>query len=345
MNQVSIIIDGVSVSLDAGATLLDAADAAGIYVPRLCAHPSLGTRGHCGICAVEVDGSGIVRACETPAREGGRVSTGTAGVQRARAEALNRFLAIHPHVCLTCDLRDGCSRSQCSFNLQIDERCCEKFGSCEFQKVACFVGIRADAPTYVPRGLPKADEGLYGRNLNLCIGCLRCRDACRDLAEADAVGEVAFGELALVGPAHGTTMEDAGCVYCAACVHVCPTGALMAKKDQTAKSWLEQTQSELGLAMAPAPPRPTLSLNAATVAQVPSTEGVYQLLDVSGAVLKIRGVINLKDGLLEELQAGKADSFTYEEDPLYTLRETQLIRQYLSQHGKMPWGDELDALF
>jgi predicted molibdopterin-dependent oxidoreductase YjgC len=338
-------VAGEQLSVEAGATLLQVADRAGADVPRLCAHPGLSTHGRCGLCAVEVEGRGVVRACETPAEADLIVHTASEAAHAARTEALNRLLAIHPHACLTCDLREGCSRSQCSYGTPATERCCEKFGACELQKVAYFIGIPTDAPSYVPRLLPRADEGPYSRNLELCIGCLRCVDACRDIGQVAAVGERALGGLVLPAPARGETMKGAGCVYCGACVQVCPTGALLPNRDEKARRWLERARQKLGLERIPEPPRSVLCLNRAMVAQVPAVEGVYQLYDASGAVRKIKGVMDLRSALQEELEAGKAVTFTYDEDPMYTSRESQLIQQYLAEHGSMPEGDDLDELF
>jgi NADH dehydrogenase/NADH:ubiquinone oxidoreductase subunit G len=345
MGACSVSVDGVEVAVAPGSSILQATDAAGVYVPRLCAHPSLVTCGHCGVCAVEVGPGEAVRACETEVAEGMRVITDSDLVRQARAAAMDRLLAIHPHTCLTCDLREGCSRTECSYNIAVGERCCEKFGACEYQKIAAFLGIPEDASKYAPRGLPVADEGLYSRDLNLCIGCLRCEDACRDVAGAAAVGQVTHGDLVLVGPASGKTMKKAGCTFCGACVQLCPTGALMPKKDVKAKRWLEGTRAKLNLAQAPDPPTSLLRLDEGMVAAVPEAEGVYQLYDDAGKVTKIKGVINLAVALREELAASSAVSFAYEEEPLYSARESQLLQQYLAEHGAMPGGDELDDLF
>jgi hypothetical protein len=89
-------------------------------------------------------------------------------------------------------------------------------------------------------------------------------------------------------------------------------------------------------------------LTAETVANVPETEGVYQLLDEDKQVLAIKGVMNLKSALLEVLdEDDKARYFVYEEEMMYTKRESELIQQYLHEHGELPGGgdDELDELF
>ncbi|MHB8765389.1 MAG: 2Fe-2S iron-sulfur cluster-binding protein, partial [Deferrisomatales bacterium] len=186
VGRVPVTVDGVAVAVPPGATLLQAADAAGVYVPRLCAHPALTARGRCGVCAVEVEGRGVVRACETPVAAGVAVATTTPAARAVRLAAWQRLLAIHPHACLACDQREGCSRSHCPLGVPEAERCCERLGACELQKVAAFLGVPADAPAYLPRGLPAHDEGLFTRHPELCIGCGRCRDACADLAGVGA---------------------------------------------------------------------------------------------------------------------------------------------------------------
>jgi predicted molibdopterin-dependent oxidoreductase YjgC len=345
MSTLSVTVDGMDVAVEAGSSILEATDAAGVYVPRLCAHPSLATCGHCGLCTVDVGSGELVRACETEADDGMRIDTDTASVRESRAAALRKLLAVHPHTCLTCDLREGCSRTACSYHIAVEERCCEKFGACEFQRVAYFSGIPDDAPRYEPKGLPEGDEVLYTRDLNLCIGCLRCEDACRDLAGAGAVGRVIRGGLVLAGPARGDSMKEAGCTFCGACVQVCPTGALLPGKNPKATRWLEKTRAKLDLAGVPAPPTAVLRLDEVAVGSVPQREGVYQLYDVAGTVLKIKGVINLREALEAELDERAAASFTFEEDPLYTARESQLLQQYLATHGSMPGGDDLEDLF
>jgi formate dehydrogenase beta subunit len=81
---------------------------------------------------------------------------------------------------------------------------------------------------------------------------------------------------------------------------------------------------------------------------MPESEGVYQLLDANKEVLVIKGVMNIRKSLLEVFEGNdKVAWFEYEEDPLYSKRESELIQRYLQEHGRMPGagGDELDDLF
>ncbi|MDE3075546.1 MAG: FAD-dependent oxidoreductase [Chloroflexota bacterium] len=246
---VSILIDGRQLQAEAGSTILDAARDAGLYLPALCSHPSLPAsflpggekvyRGQeeaaadlplpvtgCGLCLVEVDGeAGPREACATAVGPGLSVRTDSERLRSHRRQGLSRILAGHPHACLTCAQKEGCSRTQCSSNVPEAERCCEKLGRCELEKVAEYVGIAADTPRYRPAGLPVLrDEPLFLRDFNLCIGCRRCVRMCQEVRGVGALDFVWQSSSAIVGTIV-PSLADAGCHFCGSCVEVCPTGA------------------------------------------------------------------------------------------------------------------------
>jgi len=255
MNSVSLTLDDKEVQTEHGTTLLEAAQHLGIYIPALCHHPDLppaprmkidaqiyrgeeliqgrdsnpnGFEG-CQLCVVEIEGvEGFVTACDTPVADGMVVHTNTPQVQKLRRENLAKILARHPHACLVCAEREGCSKEPCSLNVPVNERCCDKFGNCELQKVAEYVGIEEDVPRYSFRDLPVEDTALFIRDQNLCISCGRCVRVCRDVRGVEALGIVYNGEEYIVGTL-GPSLEESGCRFCGACVEVCPTGALMDK--------------------------------------------------------------------------------------------------------------------
>jgi NADPH-dependent glutamate synthase beta subunit-like oxidoreductase len=97
------------------------------------------------------------------------------------------------------------------------------------------------------------------------------------------------------------------------------------------------------------PPEPWLELTVDHIAKVPDSEGVYQLLDESKIVYAIKGVTNLRAALSELIELStRAKYFLFDQDPMYSKRESELIQEYLKKHGCMPPGegeDELDDLF
>ena len=95
-------------------------------------------------------------------------------------------------------------------------------------------------------------------------------------------------------------------------------------------------------------PEKLLKWSKENIQTVPESEGVYQLRDADKKILSIKGVMNMKDSLLEEFEENdKVVWLEYEEDKFYSKRESELIQQYLQVHGEMPGGgeDELDDLF
>lgn len=149
--MINLTIDGRTVEVDPGVTLMEAARREGICIPGLCSHPDIPPAGICGLCAVEVEGrEDLVQACEIRAEPGMKVYTGTPRVKELRRDKLAAIIGSHPHSCLTCAQQEGCSRTQCSSNVPEKERCCPNLGKCELQKVAVYVGIKPDTARYKP---------------------------------------------------------------------------------------------------------------------------------------------------------------------------------------------------
>ncbi|MBI4803418.1 MAG: FAD-dependent oxidoreductase [Elusimicrobia bacterium] len=107
-----------------------------------------------------------------------------------------------------------------------------------------------------------------------------------------------------------------------------------------------QCQLRLQLQGAALPPEKWLVLNKKALEEVPPKEGVYQLADAKKTIIKIAGAQNLLQALASELQNESAGYFSFEEDPMYTKRESELLQKYLQKYGKMPGtGKEEDELF
>ncbi|UCB44086.1 MAG: FAD-dependent oxidoreductase [Dehalococcoidales bacterium] len=258
--MISLIIDEVKVTAPEGTTILEATLQADIYIPHICSHPFLpafdGLKPAefvyqsasrldnkntdmeyegCQLCVVNIEGSeDLQRACNTPAVEGMVVHTDTQEIHEFRRDRLTHILSRHPHACLTCAQKEGCARFPCSTNVSENERCCPLFSSCEFQRVAEYIGIKPETSRYVFEGLSVVeDKPLFKRDYNLCIGCTRCIRVCRDVMGVGALDFIFDEDGQVVVGTVGPTLRESTCRFCTACVEVCPTGALLDKEEFT----------------------------------------------------------------------------------------------------------------
>ncbi len=232
MDELKLTINGVTVWVKYGATILEAAQNAGIYIPTLCYHPSLPSDGSCGLCMVEVEGQAdYLLACNTPVSEGMIVHTRTPGLESRQREVLKRILAHHPCGCLICWRRERCKPSDiCLRNVAVTQRCvlCPNNKNCELQRVAEYIGLGTDEFAYSWRDLPVyEDNPFFDRDYNLCISCGRCVRMCRDVRGIEAIKMIETKTGKIPSPSDDKSLSTSGCRLCCACVDVCPTGALM----------------------------------------------------------------------------------------------------------------------
>jgi len=384
--MVTIKIDTVELKVTEGTTILQAAAQAGIYIPHICFHPDLppvdrqkpadviyrlGERMEnarpdlcyegCRLCAVEIEGQeGLHRSCCMPVADGMVVRTVSPDIEVFRRDRIMELVARHPHACLTCAQKVGCARFLCSLNIPETERCCPRFGNCEFQRIVEYVGIKPETPRYVFKDLPVIEDNpLFRRDYNLCIGCTRCIQVCREVCGIGALDFVYDEQGWIIVGTINATLQESACRFCTSCVELCPTGALVLReplgKEVPSKDAYPTTSKVRLRNLRFFLHKPTLApeheqgieYTAENLAKVPERPGVYQLLDGQKAVIYIKGAMNLRKKLEEQLQINeRARYFVYEEAPLYSKRESEILQQYLSRHGEMPAVNrELDDLF
>jgi formate dehydrogenase beta subunit len=231
-DKITLTIDGKNVEVEKGATVLQAAQSAGIYIPSLCYHPDLQPYGGCRLCIVEIEKMrGLPTACTTPADDGMKVSTNTAQLQELRRAFLELILSEHPNACLTCERRERCGPNDiCLRHVAVTERCvsCPTNGQCELQLLVDYIGIKEISVPYKYKQLPVDfdREPLIRRDYNLCILCGRCVQMCADVRGIAAITLSRRGFDTVVGTAFDKPLQESGCRFCGACVEVCPTGAL-----------------------------------------------------------------------------------------------------------------------
>ena len=200
---IALKIDGREIEAAEGATVLEAAERAGIYIPALCSYPDLTPLAElkpdraCRLCVIEVEGCSEPQlACSTRVAAQMVVQTRTPQLQSMRRNSLKLILSRHPNACLDCHRRERCSPFDvCLRHVAVTERCisCPQNGNCELQRVVDFVGAVDNPgvdtlPVSIPKKLPvREDSPFFVRDNNLCILCERCVRVCEDIRGVRAI--------------------------------------------------------------------------------------------------------------------------------------------------------------
>ncbi|MFH1569572.1 MAG: formate dehydrogenase subunit alpha [Gemmatimonadota bacterium] len=212
MEKVNLTIDGMPVAAAPGANLLDAALAAGLYIPHLCHHPDLAPYGVCRLCAVEIEGRGVVMSCLVPVAEGLVVRTEGPAVDRTRRMALELLLANHPSECVTC----------------------RAHGDCELQRVTAYIGIEPERVQRLRRPRPElpvdASNPFFDLDHNKCILCGICVRTCDEIQGLHALDYSHRGFTTAITTFGNKPMAESVCESCGECVSRCPVAALVPKQ-------------------------------------------------------------------------------------------------------------------
>jgi formate dehydrogenase major subunit len=206
--MISLTIDGKTVEVPAGTTVLRAAEAVGITIPTLCDHPALPPYGGCRLCVVEVQGFRTpIASCTLPVSPGMVVNTDTEKLRSIRKFVLSMLFSERNHFCPFCQKTGG---------------------DCELQNAAY-----GEDMTHWPI-MPNwstfpvdASHPYFIFDHNRCILCRRCVRACAEMAGNYTLGMENRGARTLVVADYGLPMGESTCIRCGSCVQVCPTGALI----------------------------------------------------------------------------------------------------------------------
>ncbi|WP_374410312.1 formate dehydrogenase subunit alpha [Novosphingobium colocasiae] len=210
---IGLTIDGRSITVPAGTSVMRAASLAGGAIPKLCATDNVAAYGSCRMCLVEVDGvRGTPASCTTLVSEGMVVRTQTPRLEKLRRGVMELYISDHPLDCLTCSANNDC----------------------ELQDTAAQVGLRDvrygyDGAHHLDAPLDKSNP-YFAFDAAKCIVCSRCVRTCDEVQGTLALTVDGRGFASTIGA--GQSADDflsSDCVSCGACVQACPTAALMEK--------------------------------------------------------------------------------------------------------------------
>jgi len=203
----SVELDGRSVPFQAGETILEVAQRAGVHIPTLCHDPRLEPAGACRTCLVEIGGwRRLAPACATRAADGMKIQSANARVERHRKTLLSLYLTDHPQE------RSVAERGAPNELLEMAER----------------FGAERDWG-YMPskRAARDGDRNPYIHfNPDTCIACARCTRYCEEVEGVSAITLAGRGAATTISTVDTLSLLDTTCEMCGGCVDVCPTGAM-----------------------------------------------------------------------------------------------------------------------
>jgi predicted molibdopterin-dependent oxidoreductase YjgC len=222
--RVTLSIDGQEVSVPEGSTILEACRSAGKDIPTLCYLETLTPVNVCRVCVVELEGARVLApACSRKVEPGMVVHTDSPRVRTARKVVLE-LLASSVDLSTADDLQ----KTLREYGADPD-----RFGP-------------RDAIATVAQPV-KIDNDLYVRDYSKCVLCYKCVEACGvDAQNTFAIAVAGRGFDAHIATELDVPLPESACVYCGNCIAVCPTGALMGKKEfdlRQAGNWAPERQT------------------------------------------------------------------------------------------------------
>ncbi|EAZ63602.2 NADH dehydrogenase (ubiquinone) 78K chain precursor, 5-prime end [Scheffersomyces stipitis CBS 6054] len=206
--EVEVTVDGRKVSIEAGSSIIQAAELAGVTIPRYCYHEKLAVAGNCRMCLVDVERMPkLIASCAMPVQNGMVVHTDSERIKKAREGVTEMLLENHPLDCPVCDQGGECDLQEQS----------QRYGS-DRGRFKELVGKRAVEN--------KAIGPLVKTSMNRCIHCTRCVRFMNDVAGAPEFGTAGRGNDMQIGTyiERNINSEMSGNI-----IDLCPVGALTSK--------------------------------------------------------------------------------------------------------------------
>jgi len=208
-SPVAFLLDGEEVPFEPGQTVMQAALAAGHYIPYLCYHPEFKPHGSCKVCIVEVNGR-TASSCTMPAQAGMMVATRTDALMAERRTLVQMLFIEGNHFCPSC----------------------EQSGNCLLQGVAYELGIMSAELDYLfPNRAVDASHPEILLDFNRCILCELC---VRASAEVDGKNVFALSGRGitkhLIVNAESRRLADTDIAVTDKAMEVCPVGVILRKR-------------------------------------------------------------------------------------------------------------------
>lgn len=245
--MVSVEIDGQSVEVPEGSTLLDACRILQIEIPTLCFQENLTPVNACRVCVVELEGSRtLVPSCSRKAEPGARVRTDTERVRHSRKLVLELLASSVDMSLVGADIQRWMERYEVDPN---------RFGPPAPPTTEAQRDHRQPGHHHPTDGMSaetvaqpvKIHDELYIRDYSRCVLCYKCVEACgEDAQNTFAIAVAGRGFDARISTEFNEPLNRSACVYCGNCIGVCPTGALMFKSEYDMRldgSWDESKQT------------------------------------------------------------------------------------------------------
>ena len=208
--MVNLTIDGVRVSVPENTTLMDAAAATGVRIPRLCFLKDINEIAACRVCLVEVEGhERLITACNNTVVEGMVVHTNSPRVRQARKTNVQLILSQHDCRCAVC----------------------VRSGNCALQALANDMGCIGNPSGEKPEATAWNMDFPLIRDNAKCIKCMRCIQVCDKVQTLGVWDVMGTGSRTTVNVSNGRKIENADCSLCGQCITHCPVAALRERDD------------------------------------------------------------------------------------------------------------------
>ena len=225
--EITVTIDGKSITTEYGKTILEVARENDIYIPTMCYLTKVEPIASCRMCVVDVEGvDGMILSCQEKAVDGAVINTNTKELESERQSIMKLYDVNHPLECGVCD----------------------KSGECDLQNKTLEFNVDKQNFTAKDMHRPVQNWGFISYDPSLCIMCEKCVRVCNEIVGSEQLQISVGGYKSTIV----NTKPENDCVSCGECMAVCPVGALVSTDFKyTTNAWeLEKIPSSCALCSA-----------------------------------------------------------------------------------------------